>query len=125
MDNLYRVCKLSVVLMKEEEIEQLPITHPWSALKGFLAGSIIAGAILYPFGFFRIVLFFIGFFVFLDTVFPAGVTMYGVTTLLFSIIGGLITFAFWLWKDPGYFLAIVFIAIIVLYYPRIKKLARR
>ena len=111
--------------MKEEEIEQIPITHPWSALKGFLAGGLIAAAILYPFSFFRIVLFFIGFFVFLDTVFPAGVTMYGVTTLLFTKIGGLVTFAFWLGKDPGYYLAVVFIAILILYYPRIKKMVRR
>ncbi|UCD07195.1 MAG: hypothetical protein JSW41_05215, partial [Candidatus Aenigmatarchaeota archaeon] len=56
----------------ERDIDYVPIVGKISALKGFFSGIIMAGGLFVPYGLaLQVVLFIIGFAVFLDTIIPA------------------------------------------------------
>jgi len=75
----------------ERDVEYVPIIGKMSALKGFLSGSLMAGGLFVPIGAaLQLIIFIIGFFVFLDTVIPVNSGLYAITSFFFLLIGAII-----------------------------------
>ncbi len=107
-------------------MNDVPIVQWKSALKGFLAGSLISGSIANPYGIgIQIVLFVIGLFVFIDTLLPSGKGMYGITTAISAVTGFIITLLLSLFGYSLYYLVFIVIVTILVYMDRFRILLKK
>ena len=107
-------------------MNDVPIVQWKSALKGFLAGSLISGGIANPYGIgIQAGLFVIGLLVLLDTLLPSGKEMYGVTTAMTSIAGFIIALLLSWMGYSLYYLALVVIVTVLVYINRIMDLSKK
>ncbi len=74
-----------------EEIETEPISNFRSVVMGFFSGTFMGAGIFASYGaMLQFVLFVIGFLIVVDTVFPSGRRMYGLTTVFFLLLGSIV-----------------------------------
>ncbi|MBU0530530.1 MAG: hypothetical protein ABIH52_04075 [Candidatus Aenigmatarchaeota archaeon] len=86
------------------------------AVKGWLSGSLIFGGILGDFGFVvQAILFIIGALILLDTVFPFGTNMFGLSMIILFVIGALFSFQFLLMNVLVYYMGLCLVIVILGY----------
>ena len=106
-----------------EEVHNPPLMNALSAVKGFLAGGFMALAVFTPWDpIGRVVLFIIGFIMFVDAVMPVDRSLYAVTSVLFLIIGGLIGFFTAVAGSGLAYLIVIIIVAIVVYIDKIRRM---
>lgn len=104
----------------------VPILESKSLLKGFLSGSLMGIGLFNPYGFAaQLILFIIGFVIFLDTVIPAGEAMYAVTATFAAIFGGFISLLSAIFEGVIFYLVLVLILTILVYLYRLRKFTQK
>ena len=101
-----------------------PLTDLRSIIKGVVSGSLVIGSILNELGFaVQAVLFVIGIIVFLDSIIPFGKEAYILTTVIFVVIGGLLSLVLSLTGLGVYWILIAVILGVAVYLQRALRLA--
>ena len=93
-----------------------------SVLRGFLSGSLVVGSIINPAGIASVMIFLIGIYAFIDTLFPYGKNSYPVLTVVFFIIGSFVVlfFTFSGWVLP--YMAAIIVVTIIMYISKIRSI---
>lgn len=92
-----------------------------SSLKGFISGSIVAGALIVGFDFItQVILLILAFFVFMDSIVPEeGKRAYFLSTVAFFLLGITASFYISLYGLAPYWVVISIICVIAFYFDRI------
>ena len=99
------------------------LTNIRSILKGLVSGSLIIGSILNNLGFaVQAALFIIGLFIFLDSIMPFGREAFILSTIIFAVIGGIISIVLSLTGSGIYWIIIVIILAVVVYLVRVLEI---
>lgn len=106
-----------------EDVHNPPMMNLISAIKGFLAGGFMSLAIFTEWDpVARVLLFIIGFIMFVDAVMPVDRGLYAVTSVFFLIIGGLMGFFTGISGSGFAFLVILLIIAVVIYLDKIRRM---
>ncbi len=106
-----------------DEIRNPPIVNLLSAVKGFLGGGLMTLAVFTPWDAVgRIILFFIGFIIFVDAVMPVDRSLYAVTSVFSLIIGGIIGFFAAVTGSGFIYLAVLLVIAVVVYVDKIRRM---
>lgn len=93
-----------------------PIAGIKTSIKGWLSGSLVVGAILGNFGIgIQIFMLIIGILLFIDLIFPFGITMFGVSATIFFVLGGIISFYFLIIDALIYYVVFCLAVVIISY----------
>ncbi len=108
--------------MKNPEFAAL--TDMRSVLKGLVSGSFLIGSILNDLGFaVQAALFIIGLLIFLDSIMPFGREAFVLTTVIFAIIGGLVSLVSSLTGGGVYWIIVAVILTVAVYVERLSEIS--
>jgi hypothetical protein len=110
-------------MIMREDVHNPPLLNLISAIKGFLAGGFMSLAVFTEWDpVARVLLFVIGFFMFVDAVMPVDRGLYAVTSVFFLIVGGLIGFFTAVAGSGLAYLVLMLIAAVVIYLDKLRRM---
>ena len=87
-----------------------------TSAKGWLSGSLIFGGILGNFGIgIQVFMIIIGILLFIDVIFPFGITLFGMSAVVFFVLGAIMSFYFFIIEVLVYYVVFCLAIVIISY----------